>query len=707
MLNMFSVLFFKGFFVVLCGVVLIACGGSEEELLGVEEVQDDLTAPIISINGDAIVILNQGDEYLDAGAIAVDDTDGSVEVTTTGIVDSNEVGTYIVVYSAVDSSGNSAIKQRTIKVEFVDITAPLITLIGSAEMSIIFGSTFVDPGATVADNVDEKVLVVVEGRVESNNAGQYTLTYSAEDAAGNRASKIRLVEVLTAADTVKPIIKINGEESLSIYEGDTYTDAGATATDNVDGDILVATSGAVNNRIPNIYSITYTAIDKAGNVATKIRRVAVVAKAIDDYEIVGNFLVGQVVVPLGDEVNGSFVLHVQRHKKNGSSWTDEPLVFGDGRDAPTVYSDTKIRFQTFYQDMIDRGMPLSQMQQMLRGITGGGSASGVHIQTGASVCGYSGAPRTISCGPNAGWFTIAHESMHGWQWGAVEDPRNDEVGILFQDVFTMWANFVYHTRESNPDILKGRSAAGNWELDYLNYGLQNDAEWLANVFSGWLYSPTKLNGASWEAMLQSAPEFVEFFDCLWEDGGSPSVCSSEAFGDITIKHPQHRATGGIAAVEGFTDEDSTAIWKVCLGAADSNSYKSHFDEIVKRVAPNLPGSPADNYSLGYGDCNHDGTTDWVCTYTGSGPSGIGNGKYLWNRDNRVGAYTFIAGGNEFDTYAEYKQDPYSTLPSMAGGALSQPWYREWQGEYGSCNGASVFKYRRQDWIDLYLKDIRP
>ena len=38
-------------------------------------------------------------------------------------------------------------------------------------------------------------------------------------------------------DTTAPVITLLGDDPVEVYEGDTYTDAGATASDDVDGDL--------------------------------------------------------------------------------------------------------------------------------------------------------------------------------------------------------------------------------------------------------------------------------------------------------------------------------------------------------------------------------------------------------------------------------------------------------------------------------------
>jgi len=81
------------------------------------------------------------------------------------------------------------------------------------------------------------------------------------------------------ADTTLPVITVIGGSTLSLNIGDTYTEAGATAYDNVDGDISskIITTGTVNTSVAGTYTITYTVSDAAANVATATRTVIVKA----------------------------------------------------------------------------------------------------------------------------------------------------------------------------------------------------------------------------------------------------------------------------------------------------------------------------------------------------------------------------------------------------------------------------------------------
>ena len=80
-------------------------------------------------------------------------------------------------------------------------------------------------------------------------------------------------------DTEKPVITLKGNSEITLNQGDKYNDEGASATDNVDGDITskIKVSGKVDITKSGTYTITYTVTDKAGNRTEVTRKVVVVA----------------------------------------------------------------------------------------------------------------------------------------------------------------------------------------------------------------------------------------------------------------------------------------------------------------------------------------------------------------------------------------------------------------------------------------------
>ncbi|MEK7072382.1 MAG: DUF5011 domain-containing protein, partial [Patescibacteria group bacterium] len=82
----------------------------------------DTTAPLITVNGDNPISITEGDLYNDPGAIAIDDVDGEVPVSTSGLVDTFVSGVYNIIYSAVDTSGNTSSAERVVNVNIATTT---------------------------------------------------------------------------------------------------------------------------------------------------------------------------------------------------------------------------------------------------------------------------------------------------------------------------------------------------------------------------------------------------------------------------------------------------------------------------------------------------------------------------------------------------------------------------------------------------------
>ena len=93
----------------------------------------DLTAPVITLLGDAVVTLLRGETYVDAGATAVDDTDGDLTaaIVTVNAVDTSVVGVYAITYNAVDAAGNPATQvTRTVNISTTSSYKPQTSFTG-------------------------------------------------------------------------------------------------------------------------------------------------------------------------------------------------------------------------------------------------------------------------------------------------------------------------------------------------------------------------------------------------------------------------------------------------------------------------------------------------------------------------------------------------------------------------------------------------
>ena len=83
-------------------------------------------------------------------------------------------------------------------------------------------------------------------------------------------------------DAVPPVLTLKGQQSVTINAGENYADAGATARDNVDGDISksIKTIGTVDANKPGVYTIIYSVKDNSGNAAAALARTVTVVDAV-------------------------------------------------------------------------------------------------------------------------------------------------------------------------------------------------------------------------------------------------------------------------------------------------------------------------------------------------------------------------------------------------------------------------------------------
>ena len=254
----------------------------------------DTTLPVITLVGANPQVIEVGTAYSELGATALDNYDGDITgsiVVDASAVDTSVVGSYSVTYDVVDANGNNAI-QVVRTVDVVDTTIPVITLVGADPQTIEVGSPYSELGATALDNYDGDItgsIVIDASAVDTSVVGSYSVTYDVVDANGNNA--IQVVRTVDVVDTTIPVVTLIGANPQTIEVGSPYTELGATASDNYDGDItgsIVIDASAVDTSVVGSYSVTYDVADSNGNNAVQVTRtVEVVDTTIPVITLIG------------------------------------------------------------------------------------------------------------------------------------------------------------------------------------------------------------------------------------------------------------------------------------------------------------------------------------------------------------------------------------------------------------------------------------
>lgn len=177
-------------------------GNQAPELTRILTIHDNV-APTINLYGDNPLAHSHGTPYVEPGFDVYDAIDGVIpnqNVSVSGSVNTNTVGTYTLTYSVNDSAGNTDTVTRDVIVQ--DLTKPVISLYGPSQLTYYFtgsaSATFNDPGATAWDNFDGDITdrITVVSNVVMNALGDYEVRYSATDNNGNTQELVRNVKIV-------------------------------------------------------------------------------------------------------------------------------------------------------------------------------------------------------------------------------------------------------------------------------------------------------------------------------------------------------------------------------------------------------------------------------------------------------------------------------------------------------------------------------
>lgn len=182
------------------------------------------------------------------------------------------LGETTVVCTVSDSHGNSATGTAVIVVH--DTTDPQVTAPANQTFEATGFLTYPTlVQATATDEVDPSP--VITSTPSGFPLGTLIVSWTATDASGNvgfGASNVTIV------DTTVPVITIVGDTTIHLNVGQTYTEQGATVTDNSGGELSVTIGGdVVNTAVAGTYHVTYDAVDSSGNHAAQQIRTVIIS----------------------------------------------------------------------------------------------------------------------------------------------------------------------------------------------------------------------------------------------------------------------------------------------------------------------------------------------------------------------------------------------------------------------------------------------
>lgn len=251
-------------------------GNAATTVRRIVNITPDVTAPIVTLNGNAHDTIFVYTSYPDLGATAFDIVDSNLTsvILVSSNLDTAKVGTYTITYSASDFSGNTGFITRMVTV--LDTAKPVITLIGNNPLIWYVHTPYVDPGHQVFDNYDTGLVATITGTVNTNVTGTYQLFFNVVDNSGDSAATV--IREVIVVDTIKPVVTLVGPAVVTIDVYTSYFELGSTATDNYDNSLAPVTIiGSVDTSVVADYELKYVVTDSENNTAdTVIRTVKVV-----------------------------------------------------------------------------------------------------------------------------------------------------------------------------------------------------------------------------------------------------------------------------------------------------------------------------------------------------------------------------------------------------------------------------------------------
>lgn len=214
------------------------------------------------------------------------------------------------------------------------VFTPRFVLCGESKVILKLNETYQEEGVVANYHFQSrKDEVVIYSNVDTSKIGTYKVTYQLP------SLNKKITRSVVVIDDVKPSIKLRGGHQVYTFIGNEYTDEGASANDNYDGDITneIRVKSFVDTSKEGKYRVNYEVQDSSGNKTKAIRYVSVVKNPMrvrlhynyDDYD---NKMVGWWFKKSND------------HKQNEAAWDKKMMK---QYDAYYLGENKKVIYLTF------------------------------------------------------------------------------------------------------------------------------------------------------------------------------------------------------------------------------------------------------------------------------------------------------------------------------------------------------------------------
>ena len=221
-----------------------------------------------ALEGNSLIVLEQGNEYIEPGYKAIDSNDGDItnKVTITGSVDVNTPGTYVLTYKIKNSTNQEKTLERTIIIGSSPLNATIlssntsytnqsikaiINIVGSSYNYIKF------PNGTVSREKN------INYEITSNGTYNFYLydksgNYVVKNFVVNNIDKVAPTGSCKLTDTNgKSVVKVSASDNLSGINNYSYADS--------NNNLLIKTTNNTYQANTHLDIVNVTIYDKAGN----------------------------------------------------------------------------------------------------------------------------------------------------------------------------------------------------------------------------------------------------------------------------------------------------------------------------------------------------------------------------------------------------------------------------------------------------------